>query len=97
MREQISSPCGHGSRALSVASSREVAFADGMKLSDLRNDHLDLIWALNPVMCVSRRARQRNVGDAETKGRAMRGWKQSQSGAAISPGVTWSQQSRGWP
>lgn len=32
MREQISSPCGHGSRALSVASSREVAFADGMKL-----------------------------------------------------------------
>lgn len=36
-----------------MASPREVAFADGMKLGDLRNDHLDLIWALNPVTCVS--------------------------------------------
>lgn len=53
----------HGlrSRILSVASPREVAFADGMKLSDLRNDHLDLIQALNPVTYASIRARQRDM------------------------------------
>lgn len=57
----ISGTHGPRSRILSVASPREVAFADGMKLSDLRNDHLDLIQALNPVTYASLRARQRDM------------------------------------
>lgn len=65
---------------------RGVAFAEGMKLKDLRNDHLELMWALYPVTYVSMRARHRSMGGGERGERAMRGWKQSQRGGVISAG-----------
>lgn len=95
MRGLISGTHGPRSRILGVASPREVAFADGMKLSDLRNDHLDLIRTLNPVTYASIRARQRDMGG--TWGLSHERMKVKPEWWGQKPRETWSQQSRGWP
>lgn len=91
----ISGTHGPRSRILSVASPREVAFADGMKLGDLRNDHLDLIRALNPVTYAFIRARQRDMGG--TWGLSLERMEVKPEWWGQKPRETWNQQSWGWP
>lgn len=91
----VSGTHGRRSRILSVAPPREVALADGMKLGDLRNGHLDLIRALNPVTYASIRARQRDMGG--TWGLSHGRMEVKPEWWGQKPRETWCQQSWGWP